>query len=59
MFLKLNGVEILTSQLIWSPVAEPVIVLSKTTLVTLSLLMFLETSKAQFCSRRHHLPGSA
>ena len=30
MFLKLNGVEILTSQLMWSPVAEPVIVLSKT-----------------------------
>ena len=59
MFLKHNGVEILTNQLMWSPVAEPFIVLSKTTLVTLSLLMFLETSKAQFCSRRHHLPDSA
>ena len=30
MFLKLNVVEILTSQLMWSPVAEPVIVLTKT-----------------------------
>ena len=29
MFLKLNGVEILTSQLMWSPAAEPVIDLSK------------------------------
>ena len=54
MFLKLNGVEILTSQLMWSPVAEPLLYL-----VTLSLLMFLETSKAQFCTRRHHLPDNA
>ena len=30
MFLKHNGVEILTNQLMWSPVAEPFIVLSKT-----------------------------
>ena len=58
MFLKLNGVEILTSQLMWSPVAESVIVLSKTRYF-ISLLMFLETSKAHFCSRRHHLPDSA
>ena len=30
MFLKHNGVEILTNQLMWSSVAEPFIFLSKT-----------------------------
>ena len=57
MFLKHNGVEILTNQLMWSSVAEPFIVLSKTRYFI--FINVLETSKAQFCSRRQHLPDSA
>ena len=57
MFLKLNVVEILTSQLMWSPVAEPVIVLSKTRYFI--FINVFGNEQGKFCSRRHHLPDSA